>query len=516
MPSDDAGAAITRFRVLLTAAEAYPALERCFLEAERSISAGFRLFDPATRLRSAEAREIGVDWFDLVVHTLRRGLYLRLVISDFDPIGAVDLHRSCWSAHRRLIAAGELAGAGRLEVISAMHHAEAGLGPRLAFAPVAFGRLRGVVRRVNALPPARRAHFAKTAPGLALITRVQGGRLVHRARLPRLFPATHHQKMAVFDEHRLYIGGLDLNERRYDTPRHRRPPDATWHDVQVIAEGPVVRAAQTHLDGFLACVAGTEPPAPPAAGFLRTLSRRPRNAPFRLAPEPLIAEIEQAHLAGVAAANRLIYLETQFFRHLPLARALARRARACPDLRLILVLPAAPEDVAFDDSAGTDSRFGAFLQTRCLDRLRRAFGPRILVLSPVQPRPGDSEGRDSLRAAPLVYVHSKVSIFDDCRAIVSSANLNGRSLRWDTEAGLEFRAAGHVAELRRRVMGHWLPPDAAPADLDPATAFDRWKALADRNSRLPPRDRRGFLVLHDLDPARDLGRPVPGLPDEMV
>ncbi|MGC9418539.1 MAG: phospholipase D family protein, partial [Rhodovulum sp.] len=370
-PEMAAGSAITRFQVLLTAAEAYPALERCFLQAERSISAGFRVFDPATRLRSREAREIGEDWFDLIVHTLRRGLDLRLVISDFDPIGAVDLHRLCWTAHRRLVAAGELAGAGRLDVVSAMHGAEAGLGARIALSPVAFGRLRGVVRRVNGLPPVRRAHFTRTAPGLAVITRIRDGRLVYRARLPRLFPATHHQKMAVFDGQRLYIGGLDLNERRYDTPRHHRPAERTWHDVQVIAEGPVVRAAQAHLDGFLDTIAGTAPPAPAAPGFLRTLSRRPRNAPFRLAPEPLITEIEQAHLAGIAGASRLIYLETQFFRHMPLARALARRARACPDLRLILVLPAAPEDVAFDSGAGTDSRFGEFLQARCLDRLRR-------------------------------------------------------------------------------------------------------------------------------------------------
>ncbi len=43
--------------------------------------------------------------------------------------------------------------------------------------------------------------------------------------------------------------------------------------------------------------------------------------------------------------------------------------------------------------------------------------------------------RDRLGGAPMIYVHAKVSIFDRSAAIVSSANLNGRSLRWDTEAG---------------------------------------------------------------------------------
>jgi len=516
LPRTEAGP-ISRLDVLLTAEEAYPAFEQGFLEARETISAGFRVFDLSTRLRSAAARQVGEDWFDLVVHTLRRGLHLRLVISDFDPIGAVDLHRLCWNTHRRLVAAAEAAGDGRLEIASAMHSAEAGLGARIVLSPAAQGRLGGVLRRVNALTSQERAHFVRTAPGLAEVTEIRNGRLVRRARVPRLFPATHHQKIAVFDRRSLYIGGLDLNERRFDTRRHRRAPERTWHDVQVIAEGAVVEAAQAHLDTFLDTVAGRAPPAPAAPGFLRTLSRRPRRAPFRFGPRRLVTEIEQAHLAHTARASRLIYLETQFFRHMPLARALARRARNCPGLRLILLLPAAPEDVAFDASDGADARFGEFLQTRCLDRLARAFGPeRMLTLSPVQPRPWDGEGRETLEAAPLVYVHSKVSVFDEDAAIVSSANLNGRSMRWDTEAGLELRDPGQVAALRRRVMGHWLPADFQAEDLAADTAFARWKALADRNSRVQPGERRGFLVHYDSAPARELAMPVPGLPEEMV
>ena len=44
------------FQVLLTAKEAYPALEAQFLQAEREVVAGFRVFDPHTRLRSDAAR----------------------------------------------------------------------------------------------------------------------------------------------------------------------------------------------------------------------------------------------------------------------------------------------------------------------------------------------------------------------------------------------------------------------------------------------------------------------------
>jgi hypothetical protein len=45
-----------RVEVLVTAGEAYPELERAFLQAEREVMAGFRVFDLKTRLRSRKGR----------------------------------------------------------------------------------------------------------------------------------------------------------------------------------------------------------------------------------------------------------------------------------------------------------------------------------------------------------------------------------------------------------------------------------------------------------------------------
>lgn len=72
--------------IFVTAAEAYPALERAFLAAESEISAGFRVFDLRTGLRSPEGQAIGATWFQLIVHTLKRGVANSIVLSDFDPI----------------------------------------------------------------------------------------------------------------------------------------------------------------------------------------------------------------------------------------------------------------------------------------------------------------------------------------------------------------------------------------------------------------------------------------------
>ncbi len=138
-------------QVLVTAGEAYPELERAFLSARDEIVAGFRVFDLKTRLRSPEALAIGRTWFDLVIHTLRRGVALHLVLSDFDPVARPRLHRATWRTVRMFWAAAELAGPGaRLRLQPSMHSAEAGLWSRLMFWPMVqsrAARLAGWLRR---------------------------------------------------------------------------------------------------------------------------------------------------------------------------------------------------------------------------------------------------------------------------------------------------------------------------------------------------------------------------------
>ena len=512
-----------RSRVMLTAAEAFPMLERAFLAAEREIWASFRVFDPATRLRSEDAREIGETWFDLVEHVLRRGVALHLTISDFDPIAKPDLHRGTWRAARMLWAAAELAGPGaRLELRPELHPARSGLLIRLAFLPVIARKLRRSAARLNRLPPAERRAAMRDMPGLAgLLREMPGGRL--RPRLwppPPLAPATHHQKIAVFDRRLLYLGGLDLDERRYDTPHHDRAGEETWHDVQILVEGRAAEEAQAHLEGFHDVTAGRRDPGA-ARRLLRTLSRRRHfDLPY-FGPQTVADEIADAHRALASRAERLIYIETQYFRDRGLARVLARAARDRPSLGMILMLPAAPEEVAFEGGDGPDDRFADYLQTRCLRILRRAFGDRLFLGSAAQPRPVDpardgDHPRAALNGAPLVYIHAKVSVFDDRAALVTSANLNGRSLKWDTEAGVFLNRAGEVRDLRDRVMAHWLPPDAGQEFFADATAVAEWARLARANARTPPDRRKGFLLPHDVAAAEAFGRPLPVLPDEMV
>lgn len=512
-------------RILLTASEAYPALERAFLNATSEIWASFMVFDLSTRLRSPEAMAIGRTWFDLVVHVLNRGVALNISISDVDPIARAKMHRSATRQLRMFSAAAAVANPGaRLTVERARHPAETGALVRLAIWPYIMKKLFVTAGWLNGLSADHRAAALRDMDGVAgnLRLRRDGTVAVRLFSLPRLFPVVHHQKLAVIDRKCLYIGGLDLDERRFDTPTHRRAGNQTWHDVQLMIEGPVVAEAQQHLESFRSVIEGRAPP-PKTRRLLRTLSQPRRHGFWHFGPDPLANELRSGHLVLARRAKEFIYLESQYFRDRALAHALADAARDNPALRLILILPAAPDEVAFDRRRSLDSRFGEAMQARALRILRKGFGARLFVGSPAQPRValpdgnGDPGGRrDRLHGAPLIYVHAKVSVFDDKAAIVSSANLNGRSLRWDTEAGVYLTAQNDVTELRHRVMAHWLPEDAPAAAFEPATAVEEWSRIAWRNAARAPAQRDGYLLPHDFAAAEAFGRALPILPPEFV
>ncbi|MGF1552936.1 MAG: phospholipase D family protein [Paracoccaceae bacterium] len=571
------------FRPLVTAEQGFPALERAAAAAVRSIWLAFRIFDPSTRLRCPD---LGAEtWFELLRERLEAGVQVRVMISDFDPLGAPKLHEDTWAS---IAALWPLYEAGDFEVMAVRHDARVGRGLRFGFGPLA---LHAIGRQRRALNEAGdpRAALARR-PGLWRYLRHSRSRGEVRWRplsLPRLYPATYHQKIAVFDTTRAVIGGLDVNERRYDEPTHTRPAEQTWHDVSVEVDGPVATDIARHVaelwnrdrlrmaamgrqyarhapDGAMPvpraisalaypdeadATRATEGPAQalrsPGRGaeptqaaraigssegalpdpapaepdgriqLLRTVAEHARR-PWRMAPKVLRAEIERRYLEEFARARDLLFIETQFFRSTPVIEALERAAGRAPGLGLILVLPAAPEQVAFDGESGIAHRFGEKLQTDGVERVAAAFGERFVAVSPCRPVASDSDGRDQAWGAPIVYVHAKLMVRDDESAIVSSANLNGRSLRWDIEAGVWLHAPATAAELRRRLFRHWLPGDAGEEYYRPETAVAAWRALSQENAARAPAERRGLLLPYDPEPAEEFALPGPGLPEELV
>ncbi|MFC3616019.1 phospholipase D family protein [Lutimaribacter marinistellae] len=486
---------ITDFHVFWTAQEAFPEFERLCLGARSSVRASFRIFDLDTPLYSREGRAIGKTWFDLVLHKLNQGVSFDVTLSDFDPILATPEHRYSWQSARRMAAVNELSEGASFTFRVAMHPARVGFVPRLA--------LRKRVREeFEARDP------DELTPGLR--------ELEDQADLP-MVPATHHQKMAVIDSEILWIGGLDLNKRRYDSRDHERAPEQTWQDIQAKLRGPIVASAQQHLESFLDVCDGVVDPPPTAPAFLRTISMRRQQELTFISPRNVVNEIEQAHLTALEEAEGLIYLETQFFRYPPLANALAKAAQRNPDLGCILVVPAAPEDVAFDGNDELDARMAAQKELEAMRILREGFGPRVVVASPAQKRRAKEEFSGAiLHDAPIIYVHSKLSLFGTQQAILSSANLNGRSLRWDTEAGIHLTDETHVLMLWQRAITHWfgdmiIDPDEEPQE----SVLEVAAALEDNHSR-PPERRNHFLLPYDSTRAENLAAHVPAVPDELV
>lgn len=490
---------VAEFDALITADEAWPALEREILRAQDEILMGFRIFDMRTRLRSKEARALGETWFDLLADALGRGVRIRLIVSDFDPVIATELHELTWQTKRQAAGLWEIArpAPGQLQVIADLHAARAGWLPWLGLLPVTVMKWRDRLRQIRG--PRLRLQAVGLDPD----------------RLPGLHPVSHHQKIAVIDGTVLYVGGLDLNERRWDTVRHDRPADRTWSDVQVMIRGPEAGEARQHLIEMLDVIAGRADPTP-MTHLCRTLSR-PRRVQFPfLSPRTVLHEIEEAHLDGFRAARHLIHIETQFLRSSIIADGLAEAGARNRDLGLVVILPLLPEDVAFDDSRALDARFGLARQAKAMDKVRDAFGPRATFASPVQPRMAARDATDVLAGSPMIYVHNKVLVIDDRLALVGSANLNGRSMHWDTETAVRIETPARVAALRAALARHWwhdpLPAEAQAAE----TAYGWWRGEIARNGVRQPQNRSGFLVPHDRGAMADIELDLPGVTEDLV
>lgn len=504
------------FEVLVTAAEAYPRLEQEVMAAENEIVAAFRVFDPMTKLRSEAAHAIGETWFDLLVHTLNRGVSIDMVLTDFDPVVRMEMHHYAWTCYRGLIAAGEASDHPQnLKVRVAMHPARVGLLPRIFLWARSTKEINAQIARVTQAQGISEKELREQAPGIKEFTVWKNGSLKARAfPPPPLVPVTHHQKLAVFDGQRLYIGGLDVNDRRYDTPSHDRASPDTWHDVQVLVDGQAAVEARKHVKTMDDGLQGRS--VFKAHKLLRTLSaKRAISLPF-MSPRQMLSEIADAHTAAIARSEDLIFFETQFLRDEALAKALAHRARQQQSLTLITMLPAAPEDIAFSDDWGPDAAFGEHLQAKCIDILQDAFAERMFLGSPTQPRAKSTDGRDTHFGAPIIYLHAKVSIFDDHTGIVSSANLNGRSLRWDTEAGVQTESAAEVAKLKQSCFTHWLGAAADTTYFNTTSACDAWAALAARNAQVAPAERQGFVLPYRVSAGRADAQALPGVPPEMA
>ena len=256
--------------------------------------------------------------------------------------------------------------------------------------------------------------------------------------------ASQHQKLVVIDDALAFCGGLDVTVRRWDRRSHEPDdpdrvdhegePFGPYHDIQfaVTGEAAAVLGDEVRRRWHAATAAHLAPcakaEAPPAIdlrshaavlfedvpiGVVRTIPRTERQA--------AVGEVRDSLLAMIGGAREYIYIENQFVCADVIAEALIERLRARPELQVLIVTPRIHEGWLEARSMGAGrARFVAKLEDAgVLDRVELRY--------PVYRR-GDEE--------TPIFVHAKLMIVDDQLLRVGSANLNNRSMGFDSECDL--------------------------------------------------------------------------------
>ena len=532
----------------------FPDFEELVLGAQASVWLAFRVFDPATKARSQRARELGLeDWAAILGHAIRRGVEVRILLSDFEPILADELHAGSWYSFRALRKMAEDFNAAEtklLQLVVAQHEGELGIVWRQLLRLPLRTKVRKLVGKL--LTDEREHGGMGDRPGLWRYIKWHGGRphAYHPAPPPRIWPATHHQKFAIVDGAVTIIGGIDVDERRWDDKRHSQRADQTWHDVSVRVEGPASGDAAAHfrrlwnreLPRYREVVSEwtdgaarqltldpltemPESPLPPAVDggmatvrVLRTLSQRSPSA-FATGPTPHVRELRDAHRDIILGARRTLYIEAQFFRSAEAGRWVADALRRNLELEVMILVANAPEEIAFQGQGDNPAhRHGEYLQSKVLGRLLKADHARLGLFTLVkQQTVGSSEEqfvetRGTAYGAGVIHIHSKLLIADDAACLVSSANINGRSFNWDTELGCLWCEDGAAIGDFRRKLWSQLWGDAASDGM----TLGNWRASAQANSMAKPEDRQGFVAPYQLGRARRYARPYWFVPDDLV
>jgi phospholipase D1/2 len=282
----------------------------------------------------------------------------------------------------------------------------------------------------------------------------------------------HHQKLVVIDGRVAFLGGLDLCDSRWDTRKHvtnsvervdtRGKPYKPFHDIQVALTGPVVTALQRlFLDGWRMAT-GSE---------LHGVHNSESSGPLSAVPDPVLerlcsqlglplrgrrvgvsrtewheqgrvtAEIQSLFERAIAGAERLIYIETQYFTSKALAEAIYRRLTdpSRSKLQLVFVMPDGADSPKEDFVLGNRQR----KIRRVLADVARHYGHQFRLLM--------SSASSETEPSPATFIHSKLMVVDDEFLTIGSANLTNRSLRIDRELNVAWHVQLEEPEAALRL-----------------------------------------------------------------
>jgi phospholipase D1/2 len=271
---------------------------------------------------------------------------------------------------------------------------------------------------------------------------------------------SHHQKFVVIDGAIAFAGGMDLCDERWDDRDHAshnplrvnsageacRPN----HEVQAVVTGQAALAlAEIFCERWhAACgqdIGRLEPE--PEAPLRFTIEGLGRDGVLPLAAERVAIsrtipradgtaerEILRAFEAAFAAAERLVYIETQYFTSRSIVKALIDRLRDTrrPKLDLVVVLPMSADSSKEGFALGETQS----MVLGALEQVAHTSGHQVRFLC---------SAVDGSHASGATFIHSKVLVVDDRFLSVGSANMTERSMGFDSELSLIWEAAGGSA-----------------------------------------------------------------------
>jgi len=251
--------------------------------------------------------------------------------------------------------------------------------------------------------------------------------------------ATQHEKLIVVDRDIAFCGGIDITENRWDTREHndteerRTQPSGhdagPWHDASTRLTGEVAKALSDHAEhrweqatGEKACDVASGPQSsktgadgPAAIQGVEVAIARTRGATEGAAE---VREIEALYCDIIAAAQDVIYIETQYLTAKRIVRSLAERLGEEDGPEIVLVMPATAD--GWLESQVMDST-----RSRCIEALRASDRfDRFRVYHPMAAKGAD------------IYVHAKILVADHRFLRIGSSNLSNRSMGFDSECDI--------------------------------------------------------------------------------
>jgi phosphatidylserine/phosphatidylglycerophosphate/cardiolipin synthase-like enzyme/uncharacterized membrane protein YdjX (TVP38/TMEM64 family) len=256
---------------------------------------------------------------------------------------------------------------------------------------------------------------------------------------------SHHQKIVAIDDKLAFAGGLDITNKRWDTPKHEpRDPRRTFegdpyppfHDVMIAVHGEAAHELAETARGRWLRATGQKLSPPQVRG-----DRWPKEQRVDIEDvEVSIActfpavnghegrtNIEKLYLDMIAAARDYIYIENQYFTSEKVGAALEKRLGEPDGPEIVLV-------TRLLSHGWLEEMTMHVLRTRLVRSLRaadkhgkfHAFYPHV----------------HDLCEGTCLDLHSKVMVVDDEWMRIGSSNISNRSMGVDTECDVTVEAKG--------------------------------------------------------------------------